>query len=624
VERDVAAQVWYRKWRPQTFADVVGQRHVTETLARAVAQGRVAHAYLFCGPRGTGKTSTARILAKAVNCLNNVAGQPCDRCASCVAVREGRALDLVEMDAASNRGIDEIRALREKVGYAPSESRYKVYLIDEVHELTAHAFDALLKTLEEPPPHVIFVLATTEAHRVPETILSRCQRFDFNHIKLGDIVARLRQICAAEGVQASDGALQAIARRAGGALRDAVNLLEQVVAAQGPELDDEAVRLAIGVHSDTRAVELARLMLARDLRGALELVATIRDEAVGLRAFTAAAIEALRAALLIRAGAEASLDLAEGEREQLRGLARAAEVPELLRALRLLAAADFRADPQSPLPLELAIVEYITAPAAPTENAVRAPVATAAASTRTRPEEPRPRRPVERINALSATVQALDRLSPPMPPADGTAEPAQRIEAEAKAAVGAEPSIIAPEVPAPVDANAELDAAAEVEAEAVELEHSAKDASPTEAAEQMPSGAADGSEGALAAAAAEREDGGHVDLLETARKSFRAIYEACRARHRLAAGLLNSRCDIVEVADGLVTFALESEVLARRAGEAAYSRAIQEAVTEVLGEGYRVTFVVRPDVVSRLQALSAERPSHLLEEALKHGAKLVR
>ena len=622
----MAAQVWYRKWRPQTFADVVGQRHVTETLARAVAQGRVAHAYLFCGPRGTGKTSTARILAKAVNCLNNVDGQPCDRCASCVAVREGRALDLVEMDAASNRGIDEIRALREKVGYAPSESRYKVYLIDEVHELTAHAFDALLKTLEEPPPHVIFVLATTEAYRVPETILSRCQRFDFNHIRLADIVARLRQICAAEGVQASDEALQAIARRAGGALRDAVNLLEQIVAAQGATLDDEAVRLAIGVHSDARAVELARLMLARDLRGALELVATIRDEAVGLRAFTAAAIEALRAALLIRAGAEASLDLAESEREQLRGLAQAAEVPALLRALRLLAAADFRADPQSPLPLELAIVEYITAPTAPAENATRAPAAATTASARaSRPEEPRPRRPAERISALTATVQALDRR--PAAPEPRTGEPAApapapRADAEGEpAAIVERPMpVLESLVPASEDAKADAPAHAEAEPAADGAPHSGA------APEALFDAAADavGMVPIAAAATEDGEDRGHVDLLETARQRFRAIYEACKTRHRLAAGLLNSRCDIVDVTDSTVTFALESDALARRASETVFSRAIQEAVAEVLGGRYRVEFVVRSDVVSRLQALSAERPSHLLDEALKHGAKIVR
>src|SRR5579859_6073824 len=207
----MAAEVWYRKWRPQTFADVSGQDHVTRTLARAVELGRVSHAYLFCGPRGTGKTSTARILAKAVNCASPEAGQPCTRCESCQAVAAGRALDLVEMDAASNRGIDEIRELRERVGYSTTGSRYKIYLIDEVHELTQFAFDALLKTLEEPPPHVVFVLATTEAHRVPETILSRCQRFDFVRVRLADVITRLRQIGDAESVEAEDEALEFIA-----------------------------------------------------------------------------------------------------------------------------------------------------------------------------------------------------------------------------------------------------------------------------------------------------------------------------------------------------------------------------------------------------------------------------
>src|SRR6266567_7396917 len=229
----MSTEVWYRKWRPQCFGDVAGQEHITRTLANAVASGRLAHAYLFCGPRGTGKTSTARILAKAANCQHNEAGEPCDRCSNCRDLAEGRALDLVEMDAASNRGIDEIRSLRDKVGYSPTSSAYKIYLIDEVHELTAHAFDALLKTLEEPPPHVIFVLATTEAERVPATIVSRCQRYDFRRIRLPDVVGRLEQVCAGEGVNLPDGAAAMIARRATGSLRDAINLLEQVVAAYG-------------------------------------------------------------------------------------------------------------------------------------------------------------------------------------------------------------------------------------------------------------------------------------------------------------------------------------------------------------------------------------------------------
>ncbi|MFQ5925243.1 MAG: DNA polymerase III subunit gamma/tau, partial [Dehalococcoidia bacterium] len=196
----MTSQVFYRKWRPQTLSDVVGQEHVTQTLANALKTGRVAHAYLFCGPRGTGKTSTGRILAKAVNCLNAGQGEPCNACPLCQAITEGRALDVMEIDAASNRGIDEIRELRERVRFAPNMARYKVYIIDEVHMLTEPASNALLKTLEEPPPHVLFVLATTEPHKVLPTILSRCQRFDFRRIPQAAMVSRLTGICDREGI----------------------------------------------------------------------------------------------------------------------------------------------------------------------------------------------------------------------------------------------------------------------------------------------------------------------------------------------------------------------------------------------------------------------------------------
>ena len=197
---NMASQVFYRKWRPQTLAEVVGQEPVTQTLLNALSSGRVSHAYLFCGPRGTGKTSTGRILAKAVNCLTNGKGEPCNTCEICQAITEGRALDIVEIDAASNRGIDDIRDLREKVNYAPNQARYKVYIVDEVHMLTKEASNALLKTLEEPPPHVIFVLATTEAHKVLPTILSRCQRFDFRRLPQADIASKLARICSAEDI----------------------------------------------------------------------------------------------------------------------------------------------------------------------------------------------------------------------------------------------------------------------------------------------------------------------------------------------------------------------------------------------------------------------------------------
>src|SRR5512136_1337098 len=196
----MASQVFYRKWRSQTLSELVGQPHVTQTLLNALKNGNISHAYLFCGPRGTGKTSTARILAKAVNCLNNGRGEPCNICEMCKAITEDRAMDVIEIDAASNRGIEDIRDLREKVNYAPTQARRKVYIIDEFHMLSKDASNALLKTLEEPPPHVIFVLATTESHKVLPTILSRCQHFDFHRLSRADMVTKLSQICAAEKI----------------------------------------------------------------------------------------------------------------------------------------------------------------------------------------------------------------------------------------------------------------------------------------------------------------------------------------------------------------------------------------------------------------------------------------
>src|SRR5438445_4840814 len=225
----------YRRYRSQTFAEVIGQEHVTRTLKNAIASGQVAHAYLLAGARGIGKTSIARIIAKAVNCPKAKDGDPCDTCESCVAIREGRFLDLIEIDAASNRGIDEMRDLREKVRFGPSMGQYKVYVIDEAHQLTNEAFNALLKTLEEPPPHAIFVLATTESGKIPATIVSRTQRFDLRRIPHKGVVAQLGQIVEQEKLQADPAALDAIARQAQGSLRDAESMLDMVIAfANGP------------------------------------------------------------------------------------------------------------------------------------------------------------------------------------------------------------------------------------------------------------------------------------------------------------------------------------------------------------------------------------------------------
>ena len=227
------AEVFYRKWRPRTLAEVVGQEPVTRTLLNALNTNRVAHALLFFGPRGTGKTSTGRILAKAVNCLQNETGEPCNECSVCQAFNEGRAIDLIEIDAASNTGVDDIRDLKEKVNFAPNTTKYKVYIIDEVHMLSNSAFNALLKTLEEPPEHVIFILATTEVHKVPATITSRCQRFDLRRIPMSAMIGRLEHICQAEGINVEPEALALIAKNATGSLRDAENLLEQMVVYHG-------------------------------------------------------------------------------------------------------------------------------------------------------------------------------------------------------------------------------------------------------------------------------------------------------------------------------------------------------------------------------------------------------
>lgn len=351
------SQVFYRKWRPQALAEVVGQDSITCTLRNAVAAHRVAHAYLFSGPRGTGKTSVGRILAKAVNCLDNQIGEPCNQCEMCRAFSEGRALDLIEIDAASNRGIEEIRDLREKAGFAPHMAKYKVYIVDEVHMLTEPAFNALLKTLEEPPPYVIFVLATTEVHKVPTTILSRCQRFDFRRIPLEAMLKRLERICEGEEIGIEPEALRLIARSATGSLRDAENLLEKLLVYHGPRFGLEQVRQELGISSDFRVKELAEHILHRDLSSSLAIINRVAADGLDLKAFGRGLLEYLHEVLLVKAEAEKALGLTKEELEERRTLAGKASLKEISQAIKSFAQADFRFSPQSGLPLELALLD---------------------------------------------------------------------------------------------------------------------------------------------------------------------------------------------------------------------------------------------------------------------------
>lgn len=262
----------YRAWRPQTFQDMVGQRHIIQTLQNAIRENRVSHAYLFNGPRGTGKTTAAKVLAKAVNCERGPAEEPCNECDACRGITAGHVMDVVEIDAASNRGIDEIRDIRDKVRYAPSEVRYKVYIIDEVHMLTSEAFNALLKTLEEPPGHVIFILATTEPHKLPATIISRCQRFDFRQVSLEEQSERLLEICREEGIEAEEDAIAYIARLSEGGMRDAISLLEQVAAFGGSRITlDGAVDVTGGMAAD-QFYALAEAIRDRNVAAIMPLV----------------------------------------------------------------------------------------------------------------------------------------------------------------------------------------------------------------------------------------------------------------------------------------------------------------------------------------------------------------
>jgi len=268
----------YRAWRPQSFQDMVGQQHIIRTLQNAIREQRLSHAYLFSGPRGTGKTTTAKVLAKAVNCEKGPAAEPCNECEACRRITAGAVMDVLEIDAASNRGVEEIRDLREKVKYAPTEVRQKVYIIDEVHMLTTEAFNALLKTLEEPPPHVMFILATTEPHRLPATVISRCQRFDFRRVSLEEQAGRLKMICEQEGITAEEDAIQYICRLSDGGMRDALSILDQIASFTDGHVSYEQVMSLTGGIPSKQFAQLAQTLIEGDVGGMMQIIEQLMQE----------------------------------------------------------------------------------------------------------------------------------------------------------------------------------------------------------------------------------------------------------------------------------------------------------------------------------------------------------
>ncbi len=432
----MAGQALYRKWRSQTFGELVGQEPVVQTLRNAIRTGRIGHAYLFTGPRGVGKTTMARLLAKAVNCLAPLEERPCDRCSECRAIAEGRALDVIEMDAASHTGVDDARELIEKVQFRPTSARLKVYIIDEVHMLSTAAFNALLKTLEEPPAHVLFILATTEFHKVPATITSRCQRFAFSRHSLSDITGHLNFVAHEEQIELEAGVAEQIARAATGAMRDALSILDQLMAGTDTLISLQQVQGLLGTAPAGEVSSLTGALVDGNIQAGLATIEQVAEGGADLRQFTRDIVDYLRSLMLVAAtGNTAELDLPDEMLTSIVEQAARTDVGQIVQWLKLFANLDqqLKNSPYGQLPLEMAVVEALTAPALPIAGRVgtpsrsapqrvtsastiqQRPQATVPPAKTTIPQTAAPEKQVVPVPALSYNRQddQLERLPPP-------------------------------------------------------------------------------------------------------------------------------------------------------------------------------------------------------------------
>ena len=559
-------QALYRKWRPHLWEEVIGQEHVVRTLRNAIRSDRVAHAYLFAGPRGTGKTTSARLLAKAMNCLDEeVAKRPCDQCEHCQLVNEGRFMDLIEIDAASNTSVDDVRQLRDTINFAPSQGRYKVYIIDEVHMLSTAAFNALLKTLEEPPSHAIFILATTEVHKIPATVLSRCQRHEFRRISVQEISGLLRDMCQKEGIAFDDDALVMIARQSTGSMRDAISLLDQL-ASTGERITLASAQDVLGTATSQAVVELVEAVLDQEPAAGMDCIHQALDSGSDPRQFARQVVDYLRGLLLVHMGSPDQVEVTSEMRQKMIEQAKRFDLPVLLECLRLFntAASEVRGSWQPGLLLELALAGSVTAMNPPAQAQPQAP----AASPPAKPDRQRP------AATRPATAPAVQAQVEPVP------SPALQVETEQSAETPAETRTVAkkrPSSPAGVQPETPPDEPPKVAGKKVEM--------------------------------------------ASIQQNWSRIMQAAKELRVNVSGLLNS-CTLVSIKNGALVIGFSSDVLKQKMEAGDNLQLASQAIQRIIGQEVPVTCVVMGHKGGSSHEMDIEGDG-IVGTALNLGGKIV-
>ena len=604
----MASQALYRKWRSQTFDEIVSQEHVVRTLRNALRDGRVGHAYLFTGPRGTGKTSMARLLAKAVNCIGETDEKPCNQCPICISITEGRALDLIEIDAASNRGIDEVRDLREKVRFRPNECRYRVYIMDEAHMLTTPAFNALLKTLEEPPEHAIFVLVTTEPQNIPITILSRCQRFDFHRIPLAQTVSHLRQVSDEEGLDIADDALELVARQATGSMRDALSLLDQLMAFRQEHITVGRIHEILGTAPEVALRDIVQAILDGNAGAGLRALNDALDQGADSRQLCKDLIDYLRSVLVLKVGGEPRLlNVTTESLGQIKGIAQQLPLERLLDSIRSFnqAGLDLKGGIHPRLPLEIALLSSVMGPqAAAPGNPLAAPDKSPAA-----PDK-----------SPAASESQAAPANPQAAPGNSQAAPGNPQAAPGNSQAAPDRSRAARER-APAQATAAEEAPSDARA-TTETSHSASTAPAVKPPERKQRKvpvrteergvAARGSKARADTRPSAANASGPAPTLAWFQENWDGIVTAVRARNRSVVALLNRSCEPVDVKNGVLILGFYHDFHRQKVEQPKNLEILQEAISDVLGRPLGVKCVpFRGDANQRAQEQDDEGQQEL-------------